>query len=67
MIPAVKNILQTMWVWKLQENLEMAHAKVRQNISGNMKRQERYNDESISFETFEAGDKVYVYFPVKKV
>ena len=56
-----------MWVWKLQENLEMAHAKIRQNISDNMKRQKRYHDENLSFETFEAGDKVYVYFPVKKV
>ena len=45
----------------------MAHAKVRQNISDNMKRQKRYHDENLSFETFEAGDRVYVYFPVKKV
>ena len=67
MPPAIKNIPQNMWVWKLQENLEMAHAKVRQNISDNMKRQKRYHDENLSFETFEAGDKVYVYFPVKKV
>ena len=67
MPPAIKNIPQNMWVWQLQENLEMAHAKVRQNISVNMKRQKRYHDENLSFETFEAGDKVYVYFPVKKV
>ena len=67
MPPAIKNIPQNMWVWKLQENLEMAHAKVRQNISDNMIRQKRYHDENLSFETFEAGDKVYVYFPVKKV
>ena len=32
-----------------------------------MKRQKRYHDENLSFETLEAGDKVYVYFPVKKV
>ena len=64
---AIKNIPQNMWVWKLQENLEMAHVKVRQNIPNYMKRQKRYHDESLSFETFEAGDKVYVYFPVKKV
>ena len=37
------------------------------NLSDNMKRQKRYHDENLSFETFEAGDKVYVYFPVKKV
>ena len=67
MLPAIKNIPQNIWVWKLQENLEMAHTKVRQNISDNMKRLKRYHDESLSFETFEAGDKVYVYFPVKKV
>ena len=66
MPPAIENIPQNMWVWKLKENVEMAHAKVRQNISDNMKRQKRYHDESLSFETFEAGDKVYVYFPVKK-
>ena len=34
----------------------MAHARVRQNISDNMKRQKRYHDENLSFETFEAGD-----------
>ena len=67
MPPAIKNIPQNMWVWQLQENLEMTHAKVRQNISDNMKRQKRYHDENLSFETFEARDKVYVYFPVKKV
>ena len=47
----------------MAENLK----KVRQNILNNMKRQKRYHDESPSFKTFEAGDKVYVYFPVKKV
>ena len=67
MPPSIKNIPQNMWVWQLQENLEMANAKVRQNISDNMKRQKRYHDENLSFETFEAGDRVYVYFPVKKV
>ena len=28
MPPAIKNIPQNMWVWKLQESLEMAHANV---------------------------------------
>ena len=64
---AIKNIPQNIWVWKSQENLEMAHAKVRLNISDNMERQKRNQDESLSFATFKAGDKVYVYFPVRKV
>ena len=45
----------------------MAHAKVRQCISENMKRRKRFQDENLSFETFELGDKVYVNFPVKKI
>ena len=45
----------------------MAHAKVRQSISENMKRQKQFHEESLSFETFELGDKVYVYYPVKKI
>ena len=49
MLPAIKNIPQSLWVWKLQENLEMAHTKVRQNISDNMKRQKRYHDENLFF------------------
>ena len=67
MPPPVKNIPHNDWVWKLQEKLESAHKLVRQNTERGMKRQKRYHDDSLSYETFEVGDKVYVFFAVKKV
>lgn len=45
----------------------MAHLKVRQSSSEGMKRQKKYHVGSLSYETYEVGEKVYAYFPVKKV
>ena len=64
---AIKTIPSNEWVWQLQEKLETAHRFVRENTGRNMHRQKRYHDENLSYETFEVGDKVYVFFAVKKV
>ena len=55
------------WVWELQERLATAHSIVRQNTGQSIIRQKQVHDRKNSFETFENGDKVLVYFPVKKV
>jgi transposase InsO family protein len=64
---AIKNIPQSQWVWQLQEKLEQAHSLVREHTGESIRRQKRYHDSKLSFENFKEGDKVYVYFPVKKV
>lgn len=64
---AIRKIPSNEWVWKLQEKLESAHTFVRNNIDKGMKRQKRYHDGCLSYETLEVGDKVYVYFAVKKI
>ena len=62
MLPAIKSIPLNEWVWKLQEKLESAHNLVRENTITSMKRQKRYHDEHLSYETYEVGEKVYVLF-----
>ena len=64
---AIKTIPSNEWVWQLQEKLETAHRFVRENTGRNMHRQKRYHDENLSYETFEVGDKVYVFFAVIRV
>lgn len=55
------------WVWELKERLETAHSLVREHTGNAMKRQKLIHDRRTSYEQFEKGDKVYVYFPVKKI
>jgi len=62
-----KSIPLNKWVWELQERLETAHQMVRQNTGNEMQRQKRIHDKRTNYETFKEGDKVLVYFPVKKV
>ena len=50
----------------MQEKLESSHNFVRQTKGHAIKRQKTFHDTKLSFENFEAGDKGYVYFPVKK-
>ena len=38
-----------------------------QNTGKAMKRQKNVHERKVSYETFKHGNKVYVYFPVKKV
>ena len=53
-------------VWDLQEAMENAHKFVRAHIERSILRQKNFHDTSLSYETYVAGDKVYVLFPVRK-
>ena len=64
---AIKQIPLNRWIWELQEKMESAHKTVRQNTGEAMKRQKRYHDRKLSYESYEVGEKVYVFFPVKKI
>ena len=55
------------WVWILKDRMEKAHAVVRDYSEQSIKRQKHYHDMKMSFERFKVGDKVYVFFPQKKV
>ncbi|CAG2212114.1 unnamed protein product [Mytilus edulis] len=66
MPPSIKGIPQHKWAWELKERLEDAHSFVRQRMPGEMRRQKRYHDLKLSYESFRSGDQVYVYFPVRK-
>ena len=43
--------------------MEKAHKLAREHSEGEMKRQKKYHDNKLSWECFEPGDKVLVYFP----
>ena len=60
---SIKSIPANKWAWELQERLESAHAHVRHNVEGEMMRQKSLHDRKLSWQTFKAGDQVYVYFP----
>ena len=51
------------WVNKLRERMEWAHDLARTNIETAMLRQKRYLDSKLFWESFEPGDKVFVFFP----
>ena len=64
---SVKGIPSNKWAWELKERLEEAHKMVRKNTDCSMKRQKKYHDVKNSWEQFDVGQHVYVFFPVKKV
>ena len=67
-IPSTMKAIPTSeWVWELRERMEMAHTMIRRNTGTAMQRQKQIHDRKTSYESFEPGDKVFVYFPVKKV
>lgn len=55
------------WAWTLREKLERTHSFVRENLETAMNRQKRYHDMKLSWERFKPGDRVFVYFPQKKI
>ncbi|MCG8044654.1 MAG: DDE-type integrase/transposase/recombinase, partial [Candidatus Thiodiazotropha endolucinida] len=67
MPPSIKSVPVNQWVWQLNERLEMAHSYVRQTTGESMRRQKKVRDRKQSYEEFQAGNNVYVYFPVKPV
>ncbi|WAR00825.1 hypothetical protein MAR_025306 [Mya arenaria] len=62
----MKPIPDSIWVWELQERLETVHNTVRQATGHAMKRQKQIRDKRNSYEHVDIGDKVLVYFPVRK-
>ena len=52
---SVKSVPASQWVWELQERLESAHKVVIQQTG-------KYLDRKLSYEAFEPGDSVYIFF-----
>ena len=63
----VKPVPNNQWVWELQKRIETAHALVRQTTQQKMHRQKLIHDIRISYEKFQIGEQVLVFFPVKQV
>jgi len=63
----IKSVPSNQWVWELQDRLESAHRFVREYTGRSIQRQKKYHDSKLSFEKFDRDDRVYVYFPVKRV
>ena len=63
----IKPIPNNQWVWELQDRIESAHATVRKNTQQSMHRQKQLHDSRMSYEKFNIGDQVFVYFPVKPI
>ena len=55
------------WTWVLKERLERAHAFVKKNSDKSIRRQKHYHDMRMSYQTFKKGDKVYVFFPQRRI
>jgi hypothetical protein len=51
----------------LKEKLHDAHNAVREHIRGEIYRQKRYHDAKLNCDKFGKGDKVYVFFPTRKI
>ncbi|MCG7878903.1 MAG: RNase H-like domain-containing protein, partial [Candidatus Thiodiazotropha endolucinida] len=54
------------WVNKLKDRMEWAHELARLNIEGAILRQKRYHDSKLFWDSFEPGDKVFVFFPTTR-
>ena len=59
----VERTFRSDWVNTLKERMESAHELARVNIDNAMLRQKRYNDTKLNWESFQPGDKVFVFFP----
>ena len=67
MPPAIKSIPPNQWAWELRANIEAAHTFVRNYTGRSINKQKKYHDLKLSYVELKPGDRVYVYFPVKKV
>lgn len=63
---SVKYIPRHKWAWQLKENMETAYTFVRENMKTAMVRQKKYHDQKLSWQIFEPGSQVYVFFPIRK-
>jgi hypothetical protein len=66
MPPDIKDIPSNQWVWILQERLETAYKVIMENTVKEMLRQKKHHDAKVAWSTFKPGEKVYVYFPIRK-
>ena len=64
---AIKAIPANQWVWELQDKMERAHTFVREQTGRSISRQKKYHDRKLVFDNIQAGDSVYVLFPVRLV
>ena len=64
---AIKAIPANQWVWELQDRMERAHKFVREQTGKSISRQKKYHDRKLVFDNIQAGDSVYVLFPVRLV
>lgn len=62
----IKDIFFNQWVWILCECLEIVYKIVREYIEKEMLCQKKYYDVKVVWLIFEFGEKVYVYFLVRK-
>ncbi|VDI40402.1 Hypothetical predicted protein [Mytilus galloprovincialis] len=66
MLSSIKGIPQHKWAWELKERLEDAHSFFMQRMPGEMRRQKRYHDLKLSYESFRSGDQVICLLPCKE-
>ena len=62
---ASKSIPRHSWAWEFQDRIEEAHHIVQEHVEGEILRQKKYH-QKMSWEQFSKGDKVLVYFPIRK-
>ena len=60
---SIAHIPQNRWAWILKDRMEETHKHVRENVKGAMHRQKKYYDQKLSWQSFQPGDQVFVYFP----
>ena len=63
---AAKLVPRHAWAWELQDRIEEAHRIVQEHVEGEILRQKKYHDQKLSWEQFSKGDKVLVFFPIRK-
>ena len=63
---ASKSVSRHYWAWELQDRIEEAHRIVQEHVEGEILRKKKYYDRKLSWEQFSKGDKVLVYFPIRK-
>jgi hypothetical protein len=61
---AAKLVPRHSWAWELQDRIEEAHRIVQEHVEGEILRQKKYHDQKLSWEQFNKGDNVLVYFPI---
>ena len=62
---ASKSVPRNSRAWELQDRIKEAHRIVQEHVEGEILRQEKYHQQ-LRWEQFSKGDKVLVYFPIRK-